>query len=110
MSCTTSYAYDLHGNIAGKTLPNGETIAQTHDALNRVTVIEGQRPSGGGLLYRYALRYDLAGNVVFLHEDYQDTAPARWREVTQQYDDVMHEMIHPTIRQVCRMVKMHRAA
>ena len=86
MPRTTSYAYDLHGNLVQKALPNGETVAQSFDALNRVSIIEGQKPNNGGLLYRYSQRYDLAGNVVFLHEDYRETAPARWREVTQSYD------------------------
>ena len=86
MPRTTSYAYDLHGNLVQKTLPNGEKVAQSFDALNRVVTIEGQKPSGGGLLYRYAQRYDLAGNVVFIHEDYDQTPPSKWREITQEYD------------------------
>ncbi len=79
------YGYDLHGNIVKKTMPNGETVAQSFDALNRVLTIEGQKPSFSGLLYRYSHRYDLAGNVVHIREDYQLT-PAKWREITQGYD------------------------
>ena len=69
---TTTYGYDAHGNLVQKTLPNGETVTQDYDALNRVTTIEGQKPSGGGRLYRYGYLYDLAGNVVHIREEYPE--------------------------------------
>jgi len=80
---TTSYSYDLHGNLVKKTLPNGETVTQSFDALNRVTALNGQKPAAGGLLYGYAYRYDLAGNVIFIREEYPGDGV---REITQSYD------------------------
>lgn len=83
---TTGYVYDLHGNLVTQTHANGETVNETHDPLNRATQIEGQKPSGAGLLYRYIQRYDLASNVVFIHEDYSQPMPETYREITQEYD------------------------
>ncbi|MDR3403122.1 MAG: RHS repeat-associated core domain-containing protein [Chthoniobacter sp.] len=83
---TAAYRYDLHGNLVQKTHANGENVNETHDALNRVTGMDGQRPDFGGRLYQYLYRYDLAGNVVFVHEDYGQPMPETYREITQTYD------------------------
>ena len=86
MPHTTQYRYDLHGNIVGKTMGNGETVAMSYDGLNRVKTIEGKKPGEGARLYRYEHRYDLAGNVIHIREDYGQALPATWREITQEYD------------------------
>ncbi len=83
---TTGYTYDLHGNLVTRTQANGETVTEQHDALNRVTQIEGNKPAGAGLLYRYIQGYDLTGNVVSIHEDYGQPMPENYRDITQEYD------------------------
>jgi YD repeat-containing protein len=43
---STSYAYDLYGNVLTKTLPNGETVANPYNGLNRMFTEKGTSPQG----------------------------------------------------------------
>ncbi|MCC6224871.1 MAG: hypothetical protein IT195_00515 [Microthrixaceae bacterium] len=81
---TTEYQYDLAGNIRGQILPNDDSVLKAYDALNRATSIENRR-DGGGLLSKFDIARDPAGNVVRISEDY----PAGGlpdRTVTNAYD------------------------
>ncbi len=76
---STTYGYDLNGNIVTKVLPNGDTesalavadgqTSEGFDPLNRQTYLNGTTHSGS-LLYNYQYGYDLAGNVLTVAESY----------------------------------------
>lgn len=77
----TAHAYDLRGGLLRKTLPDGQTIATTYDALGRqVTIVGG---SSQGQLYRYAYLYDLVGN---LRQSFENTSGVSGRTLTLSYD------------------------
>ncbi|HSI83813.1 MAG TPA: RHS repeat domain-containing protein, partial [Candidatus Methylacidiphilales bacterium] len=82
---TTSYQYDLNGNITIKTLPNGDTESNSYDVLNRTT-IQYITSSSSQTICRYAYTYDLAGNVLSIQETYPTTTSVSNRTVTNTYD------------------------
>jgi YD repeat-containing protein len=84
MSRTTSYAYDLNGNVVVKSLSNGLEEKRTHDARNRVLTLNNG-PSGGGLIADYAYTYDAVGNVTQIAETY-GTGGLSGRTITNGYD------------------------
>ena len=63
---TTTYGYDLNGNLTGKWLPNNDVEAMTYDALNRIT--GEQSTSGSTIQYGYYYKHDLAGNLSYIQE------------------------------------------
>ena len=82
---TTIYGYDLNGNIAQKTLPNGDKETTLFDALNRTTsqvAVSGANQP----LYSYAYGHDLAGNVTSVAENYP--GGLNNRTVTNVYDSI----------------------
>lgn len=81
----TQYRYDKSGNSFLKTMPNGDTVTMSYDALNRLDVSDAQT-GGGTLLQRFEQGYDKAGNVKTIVESYAD--PSRNRLVENTYDDV----------------------
>jgi len=85
---TTSYAYDLNGNIAQKTAPNGDTETYSYDALNRATQeIASAGPGGGQVpLFNYQYGYDLASNVLTVAETYP--SGLNNRTVSNTYDAI----------------------
>jgi len=83
----TSYSYDLAGNVIEKTLPNGDQVTMTYDALNRVGSVQGQAvPSGLNQtalpLYCYAQSYDALGNVTQIEETYANASANRTLAMT----------------------------
>ena len=83
---TTTYAYDLSGNIVQKTLGNGLKEVRTHDGRNRVSTLDNQ--TGGGTdIAGYAYHYDRAGNVMQVVEDYP-AGDLLGRTITNSYDGV----------------------
>lgn len=66
---TSTYAYDLAGNIRLKVQPNGDLIEKHFDALNRKVLIDGPLQSGLHL-YEYAFTYDLYANLAKIEETY----------------------------------------
>jgi RHS repeat-associated protein len=87
-SRVTSYGYDLNGNIAKKTLPNGDVETQTFDALNRASTQSAAAgaANGGGSLYSFTYGYDLASNVATVGETYP--SGLNNRTVTNTYDNI----------------------
>jgi RHS repeat-associated protein len=79
----TGYSYDLAGNLAIKSLPNGDSISYWCDGLNRVYEEEGN--SVQGQLYHYLSLTDKVGNLVSSVE-YTKGVPAR--TVTLGYDEI----------------------
>ena len=75
---TSSYTYDLNGNVLTKTLPGNQVTTQTYDELNRVSQIT----NGAGT---YDQLYDLAGNVLEIEESYPSNTQMD-RTVTNSYD------------------------
>ncbi|MEM9446233.1 MAG: RHS repeat-associated core domain-containing protein, partial [Verrucomicrobiota bacterium] len=89
-SRVTDYDYDLNGNIRVKTLPNGDMISTSYDALNRQAVISASAASN--LLYSYDYEYDLFANVREVVEDYNQadnpTLNLVDRIITNEYDNI----------------------
>jgi len=77
----TVYGYDLDGNVVTKSLPNGDTVSQSYDGLNRV--YEEQGASVQGVLYHYLSLDDAVGN---LKQSTEYTAGVAPRTVTLGYD------------------------
>ena len=80
----TTYAYDLNGNITGKTLPNGNIISESFDALNRAYTLGAVVTAGSASFYNYHYGYDLVGNVASITETY--TSGLSNRTTTNTYD------------------------
>ena len=96
MSQTTTYAYDLSGNIVQKTLPNGLKEVRTHDGRNRVSTLRNQNEAGTDIS-GYTYQYDAAGNVMEVVEDYP-AGELPGRTITNTYDGVyrlIQEVISP---------------
>jgi len=86
MSRTTTYAYDLGGNIVEKILPNLSKEVRTHDGRNRVSTLKNQS-SGSTDVAGYSYSYDKAGNVMEVVEDYP-AGDLAGRTITNGYDGV----------------------
>jgi len=84
-SRTTSYAYDLNGNIVKKTLPNGDKEVAVFDALNRASSQTATTGSGASL-YTFGYAYDLDSNVARVTETYPSGLGNR--TVTNSYDPI----------------------
>src|SRR6202453_2779949 len=82
---TTTYGYDLNGNIAQKTLPNGDVESVAFDALNR-DVAQAAANQSGASLYSFAYAYDLGGNLLQDTETYP--SGLNNRTVTNTYDAI----------------------
>jgi RHS repeat-associated protein len=80
---TTTYGYDLAGNIVEKQLPNANLETTRYDGLNRRITTTVTRP-GGSLVLALLQRYDPAGNVVQIREEQPGLAPPT---VINTYDD-----------------------
>ncbi len=66
---TTSYGYDLNGNVVTKILPNGEVISMSYDGMNRMFSEKDVSPVlPGGVLYNYVSLCDPAGNLCYSAE------------------------------------------
>jgi YD repeat-containing protein len=85
MSRTTTYGYDLNGNVVVKSLSNGLQETRTHDARNRVLALSNGPISGLGEVADYAYTYDPVGNVTQIVETY-GTGGLAGRTVTNAYD------------------------
>ena len=86
MSRTTSYAYDLSGNIVQKTLANGTAEVRSHDGRNRVSTLDNETSVGANLA-SYGYQYDRAGNVMEVAETYPSGGLSN-RTITNSYDGV----------------------
>ena len=82
---TSSYGYDLNGNIVQKTAPNGDSETYSFDALNRAT-IESAQTGGAVALFNYQYGYDLGSNVLTVAETYPSGLNNRL--VTNAYDAI----------------------
>jgi YD repeat-containing protein len=87
MSRSTTYGYDLSGNLVIKGLANGMAEKRTHDARNRVSTLENVAVGGGSDVSKYAYQYDAAGNVMEVAETYPG-GPLAARTITNSYDGV----------------------
>jgi RHS repeat-associated protein len=85
-SLTTSYAYDLSGNIVQKSLANGTKELRSHDGRNRVSTLNNQT-SGSVNIAGYGYGYDRAGNVMQVTESYPSGGLSN-RTITNSYDGV----------------------
>jgi len=81
----SSYTYDPNGNVASKTLPNGDVVSSVYDKLNRTTTLSAINGSSADL-YNYTYDYDKAGNVRRVVEAYGNIALNR--VVINAYDDI----------------------
>jgi RHS repeat-associated protein len=87
-SRTTTFGYDLNGNMVTKQLPSGETVTVVYDGLNRrQTITEPAQIM--------AQVYDLAGNLVKITEEYPFN-PTLNRIVSNRYDAV-NRLVRETI-------------
>jgi len=66
LALTTDYTYDVNGNIATETAPNGVMTTYTYDKLNRLTGMSqpGTDEYGSPVTIETKRIYDYAGNVV----------------------------------------------
>jgi RHS repeat-associated protein len=83
---TTTYGYDVRGQEVLETLPNGDSVSITHDAIGRETSRLGRNASSSEL-YRYTMSYDATGNVRRVAESYAPQ-PGLDRTVTNSYDAI----------------------
>ena len=88
-SRTTSYGYDIFGNIVKKSYPNGIIEYSTYDSMNRKTLCLVKK--GSTELYRYIYSYDKTTNVtvirVYYNAAYPGLSGAQNWSVMNLYDD-----------------------
>jgi RHS repeat-associated protein len=64
----TTYAYDVAGNLKTTTLPNGAVESRTHDALNRLALVE-HRTATTAILASFAYTLDANGDRIGILEN-----------------------------------------
>jgi len=89
---TTTYAYDLNGNVTRKTLPNGNKSDTTYDLLGRTLTITESSTAGVVSTTDYSVSvgswpysYDAVGNVLRIAETYTKAGMTN-RVVANVYD------------------------
>ena len=78
----TTYIYDLNGNIVKQMYPNGITITNTYDSLNRLTSTTSKKPDGTSVITG-EYKYDAAGNVRYVSQ----VSSSHTQVVENTYDD-----------------------
>ena len=78
----TTYIYDLNGNIVKQMYPNGITITNTYDSLNRLTSTTSKKPDGTTVIIG-EYKYDAAGNVRYVSQ----VSSSHTQVVENTYDD-----------------------
>lgn len=80
----TTYIYDLNGNIVKQMYPNGITITNTYDSLNRLTSTTSKKPDGTSVITG-EYKYDAAGNVRYVSQ----VSSSHTQVVENTYDDLI---------------------
>ncbi len=81
----TTYTYDANGNNLTKSLPNGNVVTNTYDALNRTATYIGNK-ANSNMIYSYVYGYDKVGNMRAINETF--AVPAANRTIVMTYDDI----------------------
>ena len=93
---TTSYNYDLVGNLASVTEPNGVVTTYSYNKLNRLTD-EVVKNANGTVLASYSYTLDNAGNRTGVTEtQLLPNGTVNTRTVAYQYDN-LYRLLSETI-------------